>query len=95
VSEDEFHNETNLRSHPRRAANSAEQAARQLNSTVQQIDNRLLAMMTPKSLFDISDKIPTPWLEEILQEDFLEDSICIAILEMCGPLTLFLYQRCI
>ena len=39
--------------------------------------------------------IPAVWREELLEEDEGESSLSVTIFEMCGPLLLLLYKRCI
>jgi hypothetical protein len=46
------------------------------------------------SIFDFESQIPKIWQEELLCED-MDNSMSVAILETYGPITLFVYNRCI
>ena len=46
------------------------------------------------SIFDFESQIPEIWQEELLCED-MDNSMSVAILEIYGPITLFVYNRCI
>jgi hypothetical protein len=43
---------------------------------------------------DFEARIPQIWLEDLL-DDELDNSVSVAIMESCGPITLFVYNRCI
>ena len=45
-------------------------------------------------MIDYEEKIPYIWREELLNEEN-DNSISIALMETCGPATLFVYTRCL
>ena len=75
-------NETNLRTSPlRRPAFPNSSAA------------KAASILSSQSIFDFEEVIPKIWREEILDEEY-DSPISIAILEMCGPITLMVFNRC-
>ena len=44
-------------------------------------------------MLDFEDRIPKIWLEDLLDEQY-DNSVSIAIMETCGPITLLIYNRC-
>jgi len=45
-------------------------------------------------MIDYKEKIPNIWREEFLDEEN-DNSISVALMETCGPVTLFVYIRCL
>lgn len=51
------------------------------------------SLLNAQSIYDFEDVIPKIWREEILDEEY-DSPLSIAILEMCGPITLMVFNRC-
>tara|TARA_B110000285_G_C14943608_1_gene523250 strand:- start:28 stop:360 length:333 start_codon:yes stop_codon:yes gene_type:complete len=51
------------------------------------------SLLKSQSIYDFEPIIPKIWKEELLDEEY-DSPLSIAILEMCGPITLMIFNRC-
>ena len=78
------YNETNLAGSPSRLPS----LARRREASIRQQPKR-----PRKTMLDFEDRIPKIWLEDLLDEQY-DNSVSVALMETCGPITLFVYNRC-